>query len=409
VDEEMMKIVVTGASGFIGRQLIPILEKQGHELLLVGRDPARLRALHRHSKCCSLDEVENLGRSFDILLHLAVLNNTGDYRIEDFERANVSYTLAALHIAQLAMVKKFYYFSSFHALNERNSSAYAQSKRLGAERALAESTSLTRVVVFFLPAVYGEVLSGRLARLRGFPVFIRSILLKFVSAFYPIVKIDRVAEAILDARRCEDGASEIILSDGNFHNPVFSLFTSVVDFSVALVLVLLFWWVFLIVALIVKLDSEGPALIRQRRVGKDGKIFKCWKFRTMYANTEPKGTHDVSAKSVTKVGRVLRRTKLDELPQVLNIIRGEMSLVGPRPCLPVQGEVIKEREVKGVFSVLPGITGLSQIKGIDMSNPKLLAQFDARYLALRSIPLYLKILFLTVRGRGQGDRIRQSD
>lgn len=101
----------------------------------------------------------------------------------------------------------------------------------------------------------------------------------------------------------------------------------------------------------------------------------------------------------------LRRTKLDELPQVWNVLMGEMSLVGPRPNLFNQTELIKERSEKGVYDVRPGITGLAQVNEIDMSTPKLLAETDAEMIKTLTIKDYFKYIFVTVTGKGQGDRI----
>jgi len=176
------------------------------------------------------------------------------------------------------------------------------------------------------------------------------------------------------------------------------------DFAAALGFIVVFWWLMVIVWVLVCLDSPGPGLFRQVRVGRDEKPFVCYKFRTMYLMTPELGTHDVSAKSVTRVGSVLRRTKLDELPQLFNILANQMSLVGPRPCLPSQTELIVRRREKGVFEVLPGVTGLAQINGIDMSRPEILAQWDRRYIDECSFDNDLKILVQTALGGGQGDK-----
>ena len=109
--------------------------------------------------------------------------------------------------------------------------------------------------------------------------------------------------------------------------------------------------------------------------------------------------------AVTGLGQFLRRSKLDELPQLWNVLAGQMSLVGPRPCLPSQTELIEEREYRGVFEYRPGITGLAQVQGIDMSTPQLLAQTDAQMLKALSAGTYFKYILLTVSGRGSGDRI----
>ena len=118
------------------------------------------------------------------------------------------------------------------------------------------------------------------------------------------------------------------------------------------------------------------------------------------------GTHEVSPDQVTAWGRLLRKTKIDELPQLWNVLKGDMSLVGPRPCLPNQTELIQERKRLGVFQVGPGITGLAQIRGIDMSTPDLLAKTDADMIRTLNVGSYFKYIFLTACGWGRGDRIR---
>lgn len=153
------------------------------------------------------------------------------------------------------------------------------------------------------------------------------------------------------------------------------------------------------------LDTGSP-LFRQERVGRHQKPFTLVKFRTMRPETASVATHLADASAVTKMGHFLRRSKLDELPQLWNVLRGEMSLVGPRPCLFSQTELINERESRGVFSARPGITGLAQISGIDMSTPKLLAEMDALMLKEMGLRVYLTIILKTVTGSGSGDRIK---
>jgi O-antigen biosynthesis protein WbqP len=154
------------------------------------------------------------------------------------------------------------------------------------------------------------------------------------------------------------------------------------------------------------LDTRLP-LFTQERVGRGKKPFVLVKFRTMRPDTDSVASHLADAVAITTLGRFLRKTKLDELPQLWNVLRGEMSLVGPRPCLFSQEELIEERSKRGVLRVRPGITGLAQIQGIDMSTPELLAEIDAKMLESLNIPNYFKYLFLTVLGKGAGDRVRK--
>jgi O-antigen biosynthesis protein WbqP len=164
--------------------------------------------------------------------------------------------------------------------------------------------------------------------------------------------------------------------------------------------------IFLACVLAVRLSSPGPAVFRQTRVGQGERPFTCYKLRTMYLDTGDRPSHEVGASSVTPVGKWLRRLKLDEIPQLWNVATGEMSLVGPRPCLPKQVELVEARRRRGVYALRPGITGLAQVQGVDMSDPERLAALDAEYLRTRSFMGDLKLILATVTGAGQGDRVR---
>lgn len=158
-----------------------------------------------------------------------------------------------------------------------------------------------------------------------------------------------------------------------------------------------------IASIVVALDTRGNPLFRQRRVGKGGIDFEILKLRTMDVATPHLASHEVGAAAITSSGRVIRRLKIDELPQLVNVLTGAMSLVGPRPCLPSQTDVIQERARLGVSELVPGITGPAQIAGIDMSDPKRLALADADYLRPWSMTTDLLLLARTVRGEGTGD------
>jgi O-antigen biosynthesis protein WbqP len=161
----------------------------------------------------------------------------------------------------------------------------------------------------------------------------------------------------------------------------------------------------LILSMIGFLDTGSP-LFRQARVGRWQQPFTLWKFRTMRPGTASVATHLADASDITPFGHFLRRTKLDELPQLWNVIKGDMSLVGPRPCLFNQLELIAEREKRKVFDVRPGITGLAQVSSIDMSNPRLLAETDAQMLESLSLFNYFKYNLQTLMCKGVGDRVK---
>lgn len=163
---------------------------------------------------------------------------------------------------------------------------------------------------------------------------------------------------------------------------------------------------FVFVFIIGYYDTGSPVFI-QERVGRNKKLFMLIKFRTMPVGTASIATHFVSQSSVTSFGRILRKTKLDELPQLINVLRGDMSLVGPRPCLLSQVELIKERQKRGVLKVLPGITGLGQVNKIDMSTPRLLAETDAQMIKTMNLKHYFAYILKTILGKGSGDRVKK--
>ncbi len=170
---------------------------------------------------------------------------------------------------------------------------------------------------------------------------------------------------------------------------------------------LLFLWPILVILYIIGLFDTGSPIFVQERVGRHKKPFKLIKFRTMHVNTKSVATHLSNQASVTKFGSFLRKSKLDELPQLINVLTGDMSLVGPRPNLFNQTELIEERDKRGVYNVVPGITGLSQINEIDMSTPVELAIKDAEMIQNLTVSDYFKYIFATVSGKGQGDRIQK--
>ena len=175
---------------------------------------------------------------------------------------------------------------------------------------------------------------------------------------------------------------------------LFSFLGLVVLSPIMVVLIVLGW-----------MDTGSPFFF-QERVGRGAKPFLLVKFRSMRRDTQSVATHLVNANMVTRWGRILRKTKMDELPQLWNVLVGDMSFVGPRPNLYNQTELIREREEKDVYRVRPGITGLAQVNKIDMSTPALLAKTDEKMILNFSILDYFRLIFRTLLGAGFGDRVR---
>ncbi|MBA6353592.1 sugar transferase [Colwellia sp. BRX9-1] len=169
---------------------------------------------------------------------------------------------------------------------------------------------------------------------------------------------------------------------------------------------LLFALPFLLILFILGLFDTGSPIFRQERVGRNKKLFILIKFRTMTVDTKSVASHLASSASITPLGNFLRKTKLDELPQLWNVLKGEMSLVGPRPGLFNQQELTEAREAKNVYSVRPGITGEAQVNNIDMSTPVLLANTDAKMIRELNLKNYFKFILQTVTGKGSGDRVK---
>lgn len=163
--------------------------------------------------------------------------------------------------------------------------------------------------------------------------------------------------------------------------------------------------VLLLIYLVGFFDTGSPLFI-QTRIGLNKCPFKLVKFRTMSKETASVASHLASPASITKFGAFLRKTKLDELPQLWNVLKGEMSLVGPRPNLFNQEELIEERDKKDVYSVRPGITGLAQIQNIDMSTPAKLAKTDSIMIRKMTLKNYFFYIIKTVTGSGAGDAVK---
>jgi len=153
--------------------------------------------------------------------------------------------------------------------------------------------------------------------------------------------------------------------------------------------------IFVVAAFLIAAEDGFPVFFSQQRIGLHEELFTIYKIRTMKINTPQSGTHNINHKYKLKIGMLLRKIKLDEFPQLVNVIRGELNLVGPRPGLENQTELRMSRFERNIFDVKPGITGLSQILGYDMSNPEQLAQIDQIYILNQTLRVNLLILIGT--------------
>lgn len=181
------------------------------------------------------------------------------------------------------------------------------------------------------------------------------------------------------------------------------------DWLFALALLILLLPLLLLLCLLVRLDSPGPALYRQVRVGRGARPFTLYKLRSMKTGTPVLSTEEMARQSYdpyTRTGRFLRRSSLDELPQLFNILKGEMSFIGPRPALPSQTELNELREAQGVHAFRPGITGLAQVRGRDDLDTETKVLYDAEYIRRLSPVTDLSIALLTATAifTGRGNR-----
>ncbi len=171
------------------------------------------------------------------------------------------------------------------------------------------------------------------------------------------------------------------------------------DFLIGLFGLIFLSPVFILISVLIFVTDGSPVVFKQERVGKDNKLFKIYKFRTMKNNTGDYATADIENldDATTKIGRILRKTSLDELPQFVNLVNGTMSLVGPRPLIPAESEIRELRAQYGVYSVLPGITGWAQVNGRDDVSIEEKALLDKEYVDKQSISFDIKILIKTVK------------
>ena len=337
----------------------------------------------------------------DYFIHLATINNSSSVRLGEFIKINSEMTLQLAKYSIREKIKYFINFSSFHVMTKN--SPYAKSKILEIKK--LKKLSSKKIVNFYLPSVYHERWSGNLV-LNYLPKIISNLIFFIISALKPTIHLENVAQKIVnfDDRHSEN---EIFFSNNLDNNIIYRIFKKSTDIIFCISIILFFSWLIIIVSILIKITSKGPILFTQRRVGKNKKVFTCYKFRTMFTGTPELPSHYTSDSQVTNIGRLLRLIKIDELPQIINIFRGEMTLIGPRPCLETQNKLILERNKRGIYNILPGISGLAQVNNIDMSNPIELAKTDEIYCHSRGVILDLILMVKTIFGKGNGDRIHK--
>jgi O-antigen biosynthesis protein WbqP len=169
-----------------------------------------------------------------------------------------------------------------------------------------------------------------------------------------------------------------------------------IEFILALILIVPAILACLFLMLWIRLETPGFPLVFQKRTGRDERIFTCLKLRTFVVGSEVVATHEALSNQITPTGRIIRPLHLDELPQIWNVLTGDMSFTGPRPCLPFMTDVIEARRGRGVNALRPGITGIAQLEGIDMRTPDELARLDALYIQHASLMLDCRICLGTV-------------
>ena len=180
---------------------------------------------------------------------------------------------------------------------------------------------------------------------------------------------------------------------------IYFLFKRIIDIVLSFIAIIVLIPFFILISIIIKCESKGPIFFKQKRIGKNKKQFTIYKFRTMRQDT-PKDipTHmlNEAEKHITKVGKFLRKTSIDELPQLINIVKGDMSIIGPRPALWNQDNLIVERDKYNANNIKPGLTGLAQINGRDKLEIPIKAQLDGEYINKISLWLDIKIFLKTI-------------
>lgn len=394
-------ILLIGGNGFVGQQLADELIRRGHRITIASRNAnAEVGVIGPY---CWNDAIDKA----DIVVLLAVINNDTEASQDDIRAVNVELPLDLATRMRGKANQVLVVFGSDLADRASASDYYTQSK-IELTKHLRKS-AIGAVTLLILSPVHGLKFVKRLSFVDRLAYPLRLIVIWLLWAMRPLSHVRKIADAIEQSKAApRDELTIKRVTDDQNKNPIYCATLRIFDLGFAVAVLVMLGWLMLIVAALIALTSPGPVLFKQSRVGKYGNVFLCWKFRTMYIGTPQVATHEVTPNATTWIGKYLRAWKLDELPQIFNIFANQMSLVGPRPCLPSQTELVDARKRLGVLKVKPGITGWSQVNDIDMSDPVKLAESDAEYCARRSIPMYFHIVLMTITGKGRGDRINSS-
>ena len=398
------KILVTGATGFVGSQLTVSLENHNVDLLLAGRNEARLKQVYPKHSVISYDNLDSYSEKIDVVVHLAVLNNNSEKKQAEFQNANVDLFKKILSFCKKNNVCKVINLSSFHIYGDKLD-PYSTTKREAYR--LAKEPHSTHITNIICPFIYSTPFQGKLSLLNKLPAVIKQPSFTVVSALKPLVHRDIVISEIIKQLRNSSANEDILLADNKDSNIVYFIFKKIISYGLSISALSIFMIPMVFIWLLIKMTSKGPGIFTQNRIGLKGQQFKLYKFRTMKVDTKNMGTHFASSSDITKLGSILRRTKLDELPQLLNILLGDMELIGPRPGLPEQQVLTDFRSKKNIYDVVPGITGYAQVNQIDMSAPEILAEWDNRYIKMRSIFFDMSIFIQTFLGKGGGDKVKK--
>ncbi|MEM8979210.1 MAG: sugar transferase, partial [Pseudomonadota bacterium] len=358
-----MNIIITGATGRLGSSLVSTAIAEGHKVTVLSRDPAQASQVFPGVPCIGIDDFSQACCNAQRVIHLATKNSDQVGEDGSFFQANLDFAKNIYERSQRLSTPLFINVSSVHALPLGPSSAYGRSKRAFAEW-LEDQASETHVTIY-LPYILDASDTGLRKIIGMLPRALREVTYQFMAALKPAICKSEFERQVLS-----ENQRTLILTNSVFDNPFYKVLNRILDLAFAFVVLILGIIPFCIISLFIRAETSAAALFLQDRVGLNGTVFKLIKLRTMYKNTQQTGTHNVPETQITKSGKWLRALKIDELPQAWNIVRNQLSLVGPRPSLPVQSELNSARKRRGIDRVKPGITGLAQINGIDMSNPE---------------------------------------